>query len=132
MVKNENKGQENEILNKYDNILDLYLYYMQPICYKIGLSLKQFWEDDPELYFAYLEAYNEQKKQELQEKNLLAYIQGEYFCLALAQNLQFTKSPKQIYPQKPFDLFGDSNKKTETIEEQTQKWKCYLLSKQVK
>lgn len=125
MVGKNIKGQEKEILNKYDNILDLYLYYMQPISREIGLTLEQFWEDDPELYFAYLEAYNERKKQEFEEKNILAHIQGIYFCLALQQNLQFTKTPKQIYPTKPLD-FGLSEKKEISVEESNDAWLAYF------
>lgn len=134
MVSNrkQEKSQVRNLISKYDNILDFYSYYLQPMCPRIGLTLEQFWEDDPELFFVYLEAYNENKKQELEEQNLMAYIQGQYFCLAVAQNLQMSKSPKRIYPDKPFSLFGDSQKIEETPEQQLAKWKCYLLSKQAK
>lgn len=98
---------------------------MQPMCHTIGLTLEQFWDEDPELYFAYLEAYNEQKKNEFEEKNLLAYMQGAYFNLAIAQNLQFSKSPKQIYPKEPFDL-GFGNKKNITAQESNEAWLGYF------
>ena len=121
----EEKSQVQSILSKYDNILDFYSYYMQPMCHQIGLTLDQFWNDDPELYFAYLEAYNEQKKNELEEKNLLAYLQGVYFNLAIAQNLQFSKSPKQIYPKEPFNL-GIKEEHKVSIEESNEAWLGYF------
>lgn len=123
--KTEEESQVRSILNKYDNILDFYSYHMQPMCHRIGLTLEQFWDDDPELYFSYLEAYNEQKKQELEEKNLIAYIQGSYFNLAIAQNLQFSKTPKRIYPDKPFDL-GFNAKKEISVEESNAAWLAYF------
>lgn len=125
MVSNGEESQVKSILSKYDNILDFYSYYMQPNCHIIGLTLDQFWNDDPELYFSYLEAYNERKKQELEERNLFAYIQGAYFNLALQHNLQFSKTPKKIFPDKPFDL-GLTAKKEVSIEESNEAWLGYF------
>lgn len=124
----EEESQARSLLKNYDNVLDFYSYYMQPMCHRIGLTLEQFWDDDPELYFAYLEAYNEQKKQELEEKNLIAYIQGCYFNLAIAHNLQMSKTPKQIYPSEPLDLGLDKKRKV-SIEESNEAWLGYFNSK---
>lgn len=125
MVSNGEESQVKSILSKYDNILDFYSYYMQPRCKYIGLTLEQFWDDDPELYFRYLEAYNEEKQKEFEEKNLLAYIQAAYFNLAIAHNLQFSKTPKKIFPDKPFDL-GLTPKKEVSIEESNEAWLGYF------
>ena len=68
------------------------------------MTPQQFWEDDPADLWAYWDAYEETKRIEAEEANAMAYNQGQYFLCALAQCLQFTKSPKQIYPKKPFPL----------------------------
>lgn len=68
----------------------------------MGMSPFEFWHDDPELYCYYLEAYNLKKEAEAAEQNYYRWLQGMYFNYALAQNLQFSKSPKEIYPSKPF------------------------------
>ena len=51
------------------------------------------------------------KHEEAVEENIKAFNLGQYFLLAIAQNLQFNKHPKQIYPKKPFDLSKDKNVK---------------------
>ena len=43
----------------------------------------------------------------------------------MQQNLQFTKSPKQIYPKEPIDL-GFNNKKIITVEESNEAWLGYF------
>lgn len=76
----------------------------------------QFWEEDPNYFWAYWDAYEETKKLQAQEDNVKAFNQGQYFLLAIAQCLQFTKSPKQIYPKKPFPM-GESKKVKMTQEQ---------------
>lgn len=71
---------------------------------KIGMTPDQFWNDDPELMGAYLEAYQQKFIEKYEYDNAYAHLQGQYFMLAIAQCLQFTKTPKKIYPKKPFDL----------------------------
>lgn len=71
------------------------------------MTPKQFWEDDPDDLWAYWDAYEMRKKQEAVEENIKAFNQGQYFLMAIAHCLQFTKHPKQIYPKKPFALSSD-------------------------
>lgn len=67
----------------------------------------QFWEGDPDLFWVYLEAYEQEQKARFEYDNNVAFLQGQYFMLAIAQCLQFSKTPKKIYPKKPFELNED-------------------------
>jgi hypothetical protein len=71
---------------------------------KVGMTPQQFWEEDPELMWAYLEAERMRNKEKMQYDNSFAHLQGTYYLMALQQVLQFSKHPKKIYPKKPFDL----------------------------
>ena len=64
----------------------------------------QFWEDDPEDFWIYWDAYQMKKHDDAVESNMKSFNLGQYFMLAIAQCLQDSKHPKQIYPKKPFDL----------------------------
>ena len=71
------------------------------------MTPEQFWEDDPEYFWNYWDAYEARKKEEAREENAKAFNQGQYFMLAIAHCLQFTKHPKKIYPKQPFPLKSD-------------------------
>lgn len=75
------------------------------------MTPNQFWNDDPDDLWAYWEAYQDKAKEMAEINNANAFNQGQYFLCALAQCLQFSKHPKQIYPKKPFALSG--NKKVQ-------------------
>lgn len=97
-------------------MLDYFYFYLLPLAVMIGLTPEQFWEDDPDLLFVYWDAYEMKEKRENQIKNINNYNLGQYIMLAVAQNLQFTKNPKQIYPKKPFNL--DGRKKSNITQEE--------------
>lgn len=80
------------------------------------MTPKQFWEDDPEDLWAYWDAYQEKQKEMARIANINAFNQGQYILLAVAQCLQFSKHPKQIYPKKPFPLYSE-NKEPMTQQE---------------
>ena len=90
------------------------------------MTPQQFWEDDPADMWAYWDAYEQRKKQEAEEDNVRAFNQGQYFLCALAQCLQFTKSPKQIYPKKPFPL-GKDNKTEISKKEKEELHKIHMM-----
>lgn len=85
-------------------MLDYLSYYLCPLAIRIGMSYSQFWEDDPDIFWVYLEAYEQEQKTKFEYDNDVAFLQGQYFMMAIAQCLQFSKHPKRIYPKKPFDL----------------------------
>lgn len=71
------------------------------------MTYEQFWYEEPEMFWAYLEAYEQEQKARFEYDNSVAFLQGQYFMLAIAQCLQFSKHPKKIYPKKPFNVSKD-------------------------
>lgn len=60
----------------------------------IGLSLKEYWDLNPKQFQKYLNVYKSKKEQELQEKDYLNYLLGQYISYSF-------NNPKK-YPSKPF------------------------------
>ena len=80
----------------------------------MGMSVKEYWDEDPWLAKAYREAYR--IKQE--EQNTFLWLQGmyNYVGVATALNNGFNKQ-KEKYPEKPFDLFQKEKRQEETPEQ---------------
>lgn len=70
------------------------------------MTSEEFWEEDPQLFWAFWDAYERKKKEEAEEYNRRAFNQGQYFLLALRDSLQFGKNHKKIYPKEPLKLRG--------------------------
>ena len=100
-------SQASGILNKYNNLLDYLSYYLCPLAIRIGMTPNQFWDEDTDLFWVYLEAYEQEQKAKFEYDNSVAFLQGQYFMMAIAQCLQFSKHPKKIYPKKPFNVGKD-------------------------
>lgn len=79
-----------------------------------GMSVKEFWENDPDLFWAYRFSYYNKLKDEQEMFNNNAWLQGAYFheaisvalCNALSkQKVEYSKQPygfekKEINKQK--------------------------------
>lgn len=100
-------SQASAVLNKYDNLLDYLSNYLCPLAIRFGMTYEQFWYEEPEMFWVYLEAYEQEQKARFEYDNSVAFLQGQYFMLAIAQCLQFSKHPKKIYPKKPFNVSKD-------------------------
>ena len=70
-----------------------------------GMSAKEFWEEEPDLFWAYRFSYYEKLKINKEIFNHNAWLQGTYFCEAVgvALNNSFSKN-KVNYPEKPYNL----------------------------
>lgn len=77
------------------------------------MSAKEFWEDNPDLFWAYRFSYIKQKEQKQKEDNYNAWLHGAYIYEALSVSLSnaFT-NVKTSYRDKPFGT-------SEIIEEKT-------------
>lgn len=67
-----------------------------------GMSVKEFWEDNPDLFWAYRFSYYEKIKFEQELFNQKAWLQGNYICEAVhvainncfsKQKIEYTKAP---------------------------------------
>ena len=129
-------SQASSVLKDYNNLLDYLSFYMLPLAIRAGMTPDQFWYDDPDYLWAYLEAYEQDIRQKFEYDNNVAFLQGQYFMAAMAQVLQFSKTPKRIYPKKPFSVSDDkqidSKQKLLEYEEQRKaemKFRCKMFNR---
>lgn len=91
-----------------------------------GMSSKEFWEDDPQLYWAYQTFYLEKQKQDFDRNNQYMWLQGMYIYegVSVALHNLFSKTNK-TYTSKPYDLgikqSQEEKPKTENIDEKVMK-----------
>lgn len=81
-----------------------------------GMTEKEFWEDDPQLYWSYQIFYLRNKKLEIEQHNNNAWLEGIYTLYALQQAMSgLSKKGKnaKIYPEKPIN-FDDKEKKVKS------------------
>lgn len=83
-----------------------------------GMSVKEFWEDDPDLFWMYRFSYYERLKTQQEIFNSNAWLQGAYMHEAVTVALcnAFSKS-KVEYSKHPYGF----NENKATTEEQKQK-----------
>lgn len=67
------------------------------------MSIKEFWEDDPDLFWAYRFSYYNKKLEEGEIANHIAWLNGAYVhdAVSVALNNAFSKV-KIEYPKKPY------------------------------
>lgn len=70
-----------------------------------GMSVKEFWEDNPDLFWAYRFSYYEKMRLEQKIFNHNAWLQGAYFFdgLSVALSNAFSKN-KLYYPKVPYGM----------------------------
>lgn len=83
------------------------------------MSVKEFWEDDPDLFWAYRFSYINKKTQEQEEINTRCWLQGAYFYEAFSVALSNAFSKQKIeYRNQPYELNLDENEKQNQLEQQ--------------
>lgn len=96
-----------------------------------GMTEKEFWEDDPQLYWSYQTFYLKKKEIDLEESNYNMWLQGIYILSALNQSLSNSfgkKRNNKIYPEKPFDFnSSDKNKVSKEVKNLSKKEKEQLM-----
>lgn len=93
------------------------------------MTAKEFWEDDPALFWSYRISYIRRKKNEQEVQNSMLWLQGAYFYDAVTKALAnaFSKGKKYTYLEKPLD-FGGKEIKTEVAKEKARDSNTYWAS----
>lgn len=70
-----------------------------------GMSVKEFWEDDPDLFWAYRFSYIERIKFKNEDENQIAWLQGAYIyeAVSIALSNAFSKQ-KLSYSKLPYGV----------------------------
>lgn len=74
-----------------------------------GMSAREFWDEEPELMWAYQKSYIDQKKIEKEMTNFNAWLQGMYIYDGFSKVIynSFGRKdgmPIKDYPSQPYDL----------------------------
>lgn len=80
-----------------------------------GMSVKEFWEDDPDLFWAYRFSYFTKLKSEQETFNNNAWLQGAYFHEAITVALCNAFSKQKVeYSKKPYGTGTKEEYKSES------------------
>lgn len=83
------------------------------------MSYKEFWEDDPEIFWAYRFLYYKKQEEDLNKSNFNAWLNGLYVYNAISVSLSnaFKEKNKEAdnYVKEPIDLFGARKKDEQEI-----------------
>lgn len=83
----------------------------------IGMSYADYWEGENCLPRFFLNAYNERRRREMEEQNFNAWLTGVYtanaFGVVLSNAFAKSGSPREEYPEKPFEIFPHEKTKAE-------------------
>lgn len=70
-----------------------------------GLSYEQYWEGNPELFYAYAKVYKTKTERLAEERDTLAWLTGQYVLAALNVTFSYAfgkkGAPKSSYPDAP-------------------------------
>lgn len=74
-----------------------------------GMSVKEFWEDNPDLFWAYRFSYYERVRVEQEIFNNNAWLQGAYFCEAISVSLNNAFSKEKVeYSKHPYGFIENN------------------------
>lgn len=80
-----------------------------------GMSVKEFWENDPDLFWAYRFSYFTKIKTEQEIFNNNAWLQGAYFHEAISVALCNAFGKQKVkYSEKPYGIETEKEKKSES------------------
>ena len=104
-----------------------------PYALSIGVDLGAFWHLTPHTLGLIAEGYNIALKRQIERDNVTAHLQGAYFVEALLStvgNMFSSKTArKHEYPEKPYDLCLDNDKREQENEKKLQLFAAQLTAK---
>ena len=85
-----------------------------------GMSSTDFWENDPQLYWAYRTFYLKKKEIEVEEEKYKTWLQGNVNCMATSISINncFNGEEKQKKFPDYYELFNDNSIKEKLSPEQ--------------
>lgn len=119
-------GDSLEELNKVEYVsLSERFEKLCPIFMNIGMTYKEFWEEDPTMAKDYLKAFDMKQKREIRNKEWEIWKQGMYVYEALIDVSPilhaFSKAKKPLpYPEKPYGLEDNDNEEEKSEQEKEQ------------
>lgn len=97
-----------------------------------GMSSKEFWEDDPQLYWSYRTFYLKKMQQEAETINYKSWLNGSYSNLAVSIALNNAFSKKKVeYPKEPYTSKKQKNKQKTKLEKKLQETKDNNIRQQL-
>lgn len=76
-----------------------------------GMSSKEFWEDDPQLYWSYRTFFYKKLELDNEKTNFESWLNGSYVFLGVSIALHNAFSKQKLeYPDKPFNKKKDLSK----------------------
>lgn len=97
----------------YDDVEDLFYNEMLPHALLFGMTPKQFWEDDPQLFWVYGKKYEIETKEKYKMLSYEGWVNNQYTGLILS--IAFGKGG-QKYPATPFGFEEENVDKGKTLE----------------
>ena len=116
-LEKENKVEYVSLSKRFEDVC--------PIFMNIGMTYKEFWEDDPTIAKTYIEAFKLKQKTKIKNKEWEMWKQGVYVYEALIDVSPilhaFSKAKKPLpYPEKPLGIELLDDKKTQEEKEKEQ------------
>lgn len=80
------------------------IWQMQKNALLFGMTLQEFWEGNPDLFYLYQDCFIDKLKMKRDEDNGFAWLQGNYFLQAFRQGLSeaLSKNRHEFYPKEPY------------------------------
>ena len=99
----------------------------------MGVKLDEFWHLTPHSLYIIAQGFNVAYKRQLEHDNAMAHLHGIYFSEALMATVgnMFSdkNSKKHEYPDKPYELNLDDDKKEQEKERQLELFKSQLTAR---
>jgi len=118
---------DGEEKKEYKSLIEFFYEYLLPLAITFGMPIREFWEEEPELLWAYRKSYIEKMKMQKEFYNFNDWLQGLYIYDAVNKaiyNNFNNKNKIQTYMKKPIDFSKTSEElEKEKIKEMEEKIK---------
>lgn len=99
----------------------------------MGVNLDDFWHLTPHSLYIIAQGFNMSYKRQIEHDNAMAHLQGIYFSEAIMATvgnmLSGKNSKRHDYPEKPYDLNLDNDKREQENERQIELFKAQLTAR---